>query len=198
MPDSAEIKAYFLSELEGSSEQTRRVRAFWADKFLSFAPSGLAQWDKRIVNRYRTKLEKEGYTPETVRYALNVVKRVYDAAKACHEAECTRLIAAVNPKDESAVAEVLQALAAPGPKWDIGKRFMPRAQASEIVKPAMTFEEIEVLVGLARKRKLEPAETAFLALASVYGLRAGELRAVRREHINFKKGLIWVDTEKSQ
>lgn len=121
---------------------------------------------------------------------------MYDAAKAVHETERTRLLGEVNPKDETAVAELLKALSMPGPRWDVGKRYLPRAQAEEISKPAMKFEEIQEMVTAARGGKLSKPEAAFTALSSVYGYRAGEIKAVQREDLDYRHGTIFVNTEK--
>jgi hypothetical protein len=131
-----------------------------------------------------------------MRMALGVVKRVFDAARAVHEAERTRMLGSVNPKDETAVAELLKAMSLPGPRWNVGKRYLPRAQADEISKPAMTMGEMERIVAAARGGKLDKAEAAFVALASVYGYRAGEVAAVNRHDIDFRHLTIFVNTEK--
>jgi integrase len=192
------IRDYFITELENSSPQTLRVHLFWCDKFLSCAPEKLSEWDKRLVSKFRTKLEKDEhpYSTETVRMALGVVKRVFDAAKAVHEAERTRMLGLVNPKDETAVAELLATMSLPGPRWDVGKRYLPRAQADEITRPRMEMAEIQKIVQAARGGKLDKPETAFVALSSVYGYRAGEIRTVQREDLDYRHGTIYVKTEK--
>jgi integrase len=180
---------------------------FWCDKFLAFAPETLSEWDGQLVKKFRTKIETERYATETVRTGLLVVKRVYEIAQKEHEAqkdayeeERNRLVREVSPQDPNAVAEVIKALAIKGPgrgpRWDLGKRYLPRAQASEISKPAMKFEEIEKIVATARSGKLDKPETAFIALSSVYGYRAGEIRAVQREDLDYRHGTIFVNTEK--
>ena len=113
-----------------------------------------------------------------------------------HEAERTRMLGEVNPKDETAVAELLKAISLPGPRWNVGKRYLPRAQADEISKPAMRFEEIESIVTAARSGRLDKPEAAFVALSSVYGYRSGEIAAVRREDLSYRHGTIFVNTEK--
>ena len=60
----------------------------------------------------------------------------------------------------------------------------------------MSLENIQKLIIAAKKKKLTPPQIAFLALATVYGLRAGEIRSVMPEHIDYKKKTIWIDTEK--
>ncbi|MDD5510485.1 MAG: hypothetical protein PHI12_06740 [Dehalococcoidales bacterium] len=197
MPDVKEIRDYFLSELEGSSTETRRVRLFWCDRFLKYAHrQPLSDWDKRLVTSFMRKLEEEKYTPLTIRNAMGVVKRVFDTARAVHEQERTKLIASVDASDPTALAEVLKAMAMPGPVWNPGKRFLPEVNGSDITKPEMSREELMLLVNTARLGKLDPSETAFLAVSSVYGFRAGELRAILPEHIDYAAGTIWRQTEK--
>jgi len=194
--DKLAIRNYFIAELENSSAQTLRVHLFWCDKFLAFAPEKLSEWDKRLVSKFRSRLEKDGYATETVRNALGIVKRVFDAARDVHEDERMRLAESANPEDTKAVAEVLRSIAMRGPRWNAGKRFLPRAQADEISRPKMEMAEIEKIVQAARGGKLDKPETAFVGLASVYGYRAGEIRAVQREDIDYRHGTIFVKTEK--
>lgn len=218
MADHTEIRERFLSALERSSPETRRVRLFWCDKFLHFAPDSPSHWDKRAVTSFLAHLEKEGYAPLSRRTAFGVVKAVFEAAQKVHEEERERLeedkrravasvdFGSIDPSDPTATAKALKGLGEmqkvlalsvpPGPRWDVGRRVMPRPQAGEMARPALEFEEIRKMVALARGDSLSPAEVAYLALGSVYFLRQGELRAVRREHIDFDKGLIWIDTEK--
>jgi len=131
-----------------------------------------------------------------VRTALGIVKRVFDAARAVHEAERTRLISEVDPNNPSAVAEILKAMQMPGPQWDLGKRWIPRVEASDITKPALSFDEIEKMVTAAKDSGLELPEICYLALSSIYGLRRGELCSVRKEHFDFNDNTLFVMTEK--
>ena len=190
------IREYLKAELENSSPQTLRVLLFWCDKFLACAPEKLSEWDKRIVSEFRAKLEKEGYATETIRNALGIVKRVFDAARDVHEDERTRLAESADPSDAQAISEVLRSIAMRGPRWNVGKRFRPRAQADEITRPKMEMDEIGKIVQAARGGKLDKPEAAFVALSSVYGYRAGEIRTVQREDLDYKHGTIYVKTEK--
>lgn len=194
--DKAEILNRFLEELDHSSPETIRTRKFWAEKFLRFAPSDFTKWNKSLVYSFEQKLRDERYAGLTVRTAFGIVKRVFDAARAVHEAERTRLISEVDPNNSSAVAEILQAMQIPGPQWDLGKRAMPRVEISEITKPVLSFDEIEKMVATARDSKLALPEICYLALNSIYGLRRGELCAIRKEHFNFSDNTLFVMTEK--
>lgn len=191
-----EIREQFRSELDRSSVETIRVRLWWCDNFLSYARDvPLAEWDKRLVNDWVTQLEKH-YKPGTVRYAFGVAKRMFDAAVKVQEREKTSLIAAVNPSDPTALARLIKALHLPSPQWDFGKRAAPPAPIESMTRPALTFEEIERIVTTARDGKLDKPQVAYTALASVYGLRVGELRQMRGDDINFCASTIFVKTEK--
>jgi len=190
-----EILDHFLSELSQSSEHTRQGRAFYVQKFLSFAGDRpLSEWNKSLVNEFLRQVRKEGYAPGTIRSVYGIVKRVFDSAKAVHEAEKTRLISEVDPNDTGAIAQLIKALSLPGPNWDMGKRSAPRVEAEDMVKPATTFEEMEIMIAAARDGILTSAEKAYLALSSIYGFRREELCRVRPEHLDFEKKTIYVLT----
>jgi len=193
--EEKEILGQFLSELSQSTEHTQKSRAFYAQKFLSFAGSRpLSEWNKSLWYEFHDQLRKEGYSPGTIRSIYGIVKRVFDSAKAVYEAERTKLISGVNPNDTAAVAQLIKAMSLPGPNWDLGKRGAPRVESEDVVKPAATFEEMETMIAAARDGVLTPAERAYLSLASVYGLRREELCRVRPEHFNFKERTIYVMT----
>jgi len=182
----------FKQELSQSSAHTLSSRTYYARKFLDFAGDDLSTWNKETVRSFIRQLESEGYASGTIRMIYGVCKRTFDAAKAVHEAERTRLIRQVDPNDPRAVATVLQAIALPGPSWDLGKRSSPRV--SEEVKPAASFEEIEAMVKAVRGNS--GPEEVYLALSSIYGLRRQELCLVRKEDIDFDKQTIFVKTIK--
>ncbi len=94
------------------------------------------------------------------------------------------------------MAEVIKAMALPGPQWDLGKRAMPKVNFDDVNKPTLTLEEMGKIIAIVRQGKLEEPEAAFVLLAVVYGLRQGELQAVRQEHIKYQEGTIWFETEK--
>lgn len=203
-----QIKQQFTSELSRSSPETVRTRLFWCDSFLEFAPNDFSQWDKDLVNRFISHLEKK-YGVLTVRTAFGVVKRVFDAAKLVHERERLRVNSEIREKrkavdlNDPQAAAILMSLqmdvddvnALRGPQWDVGKRAMPRVQSIS-KPPAFSLEEVKAIVAEAKKGDLQPQEVAFTALASIYGLRLGELQAVRPEDIDYSGGMIFVRTEK--
>jgi len=137
-------------------------------------------------------MRKEGYSPGTVRWVYAIVKRVFDAAKAVHEAERTKLISKTDPKDPGAVAQLIKAISLPGPNWDLGKRSAPRVEAEDVVKPVASFEELRMMT--TARDELTAQERAYLALSSIYGLRREELVRVRPKHFNFKEKTIYVMT----
>lgn len=194
--DKSKIATRFEEELSNSSDHVKKSRLFYCKMFLDFAPEDFSQWNKGLVNNFLKRLRGEGYSPGSTRNIYSITKRVFDAAKAVHESERTRLISEVNPSDSSAVAEILKAISLPGPSWDMGKRGAPRVESSDVVKPSLTLEEIGAMVEAVKHGLLEPPEVAYLALASVYGLRREELVRIRPEHIDYKKKTIFVLTAK--
>ncbi len=183
----------FIEELSHSSPHTVSDRKFYATKFLEFAGDDLSKWNKQTVADFIKQLEAEEYASGTIRKIYGICKRCFDAAKTVHEAERVRLISTVDPKNPEAVAEVLEIISLPGPDWDLGKRSAP--PVVEEVKPELSLEEVEKMVGAA-KSVLALPEICYLALSSIYGLRCGELCAVRKEHLDFDAKTIFVLTEK--
>lgn len=190
------VRLQFIRDLDHSSLETQKVRLFWCDKFLKFAPDDFNKWNKELVSDFQRQLESEKYAGLSIRFALGVVKRVFDAARTVYEDERLKLLSQVNPEDPKAVAEILRAISLPGPRWDVGKRALPKVDSSEIVRPALTFDDMKKIVETARAGNLGVREVAYVALASVYGLRRGELASVRKEDIDFTRGVIFVRTEK--
>lgn len=195
--DKNKIKSQFLSELSESSDHTKQGRIYYCGKFLDFAgDTPFSEWNKGLVTRFINQLRDEGYSPGTVRLAYSIVKRVFDAARSVHEADRVQLISSVNSNDPSAVAEVFKAMSLPGPNWDLGKRSAPKVETQDVVKPAVTLEEISAMVAAARSGVLTTGEAAYLALSSIYGLRREELCRVRPEHLDFDMKRIYVMTAK--
>lgn len=191
------IRAQRLKSLGNSSHDTVNVQTFWMDKFLKYTEIiPVSKWDGALATSFKKKIEKEGYAPTTVRFAMGAVKRVYDAARTAHEVEREEVIGQINPDDPSATAKILKAINTRAPVWDWGKRDMPRVDESDKTKPSITAGEIKSMVIAARSGKLTTDETAYLCLASVYGLRAGELWRVRNGDIDYNGMSIFVDTEK--
>jgi len=187
----------FSDDLRGSKESVRKHRVYYASKFLDYADgTDLSQWNRDLVDGFVSKLEEEGYARGTIRNVFGIVKRVFDAAKEVSEDERNRAVSEIDPSDPSAAAKLIQIVSKPGPRWDVGKRANPKVEASDVVKPSLTFEEMEKMVLAAKSGVLEPAECLFLALSSIYGLRREELYRLRREHFDLDNRTFWVDTAK--
>jgi integrase len=211
------ILAQFLSELDHSSPETQRVRRFWARRFLDFAPDDFTRWNRELVGRFQKQIEGERYAGGSVRLAVGIVKRVFDAAKAVHEEERVRVNTeirerrkAIDLDDPKAAAQLMnlqmeadEVNTLPGPRWDVGKRAMPRVAVSDTVVPALAPDEVKKMVDAAKNGfpdghgAPDNAMVAYLALSSIYGLRRGELCAVRPEHFDFSEPTLFVMTEKS-
>lgn len=194
------IEARFLSDLSNSSEGVRKDRLFYCRMFLDYAgDTPLSEWRKELWERFRRKLSTKRkdynpYSPGTVAKIYGIVKRTYDAAKAVHESEKQKLIAATDTSNPAAVAEMVKALSTSGPDWDVGKRGAPRVKTGDVRSPAMTFDEIALMVKVARN--LGGVEAAVFSMLSVYGMREGEVSLVAPEHFDFPNRTIFVMTEK--
>ena len=195
MAVNQEILDQFASDLSRSSDHTREARLFYCKKFLEFAQNKpLIEWKaSHLVNEFISELEVEGYAPGTTRTILGIVKRVFDAAKTVYESQRTKRISEINPHDPVAVINFLKAISPPGPNWDLGKRWMPTVESSDVVNPASTFDELRAMIAATRNGG---PEAAYLALSSIYGLRRVELRRVRKEHLDFDEKTIYVMTAK--
>lgn len=191
-----QILEQFDSELSRSSDHTRKDRVFYARKFLDFVGDrALSEWNKTVVQEFLRELEGQRYAPGTIRKVYSIVKRVFDSAKAVHEAERTRLISGVDAKDPGAVAEILKAISLPAPTWDLGKRSAPRVESEAVVKPANTLEQMKAMIAV-NKGVLTTPEVVYSAFSSIYGLRREELCRVRKEHIDIGEKTIYVLTAK--
>jgi integrase len=189
------ILGRFEEDLVNSNAQVRSGRMAYARKFLDFAEGRpFTDWDARLVNDFIQYLKDDGYAEGTIRLWFSIVKRVFDAAKAAHEAERVQMIASVDPKDPTAVAQLLKAISLPAPNWNLGKRAAPKVSQQDT--PTMSDADLKVMIYAAHHDGFKPHEKAYLALSSIYGLRRGELASVRAEHINYDQGTIWMDTEK--
>lgn len=193
MLNEAIIK-HFEDQLSLSSEHTRKSRLFYCKMFLSFAGDRtFSEWNKTLVSEFLAELKRDGYSPGTISVVYGIVKRVFDSAKAVHEAERMRQISEVEPTDQTAVAQLIKAMSLPGPNWDMGKRSAPKVQSRDMLRPSRNLDEMAAMVLVA---KPVPAEAVYIALASIYGLRLGELLRVRAEHIDLRQKTIFVSTEK--
>lgn len=193
--DKTKIIQQFTDDLSNSSERVRKHRLFYCKMFLDFAgDKPLSEWDKTLVNNFLTKLEKEEkpLSAGSIRFVYGVVKRVFDAAKAVHEDERTRVLSEVNPKDPEAVAQILKTITAPGPKWDMGKRAAPKVEAKDMHRPLFTPEEMASIIDVAK----QGWESVPVFLLSVYGLRCEEVSKMRPEYINLDKKIIFMPTVK--
>lgn len=192
------VRLHFLDQLSNSSVETKRGRLFWCEKFLKYAGRrDFDDWNKALVDKFIARLKKEGYAPGTIHSAFAIMQRVFDSAKAVFEQEKRESKAKVDRTDPlRALLEIQDWDAKVGPTWTYGKRAMPRVETSDVARPTLTLEEIGKLVAAAKDGRLDPAETAYLAVASIYGLRRGELARITPEHVNLEERTIYVDTEK--
>lgn len=195
--DKNQILDQFLEGLAHSSEHTRSGRSYYAKRWLEFVGDiPPEQWDKRLVQQFMEEVEKEGYAAGTRKNIYDITRRVFTAAKEVWEAERSRVLAQIDPHDPSAMPELVKVVASQPPSWPMGKRDGPVVGIDDIIKPALTSEEIEAMIGVAKEGKLATDETAFLALATIYGLRREELRRVVADDIDYIAGTIFIRTAK--
>lgn len=81
-------------------------------------------------------------------------------------------------------------------EWPFKNREAPRVPEQEKYAPALDPDLIREYIALARAGKLSQRTTAFLALSTIYGLRAIELREVRKADIDIKSKSILIHTAK--
>jgi integrase len=194
-----DILKRFETELSESSEHTRKARVAYARMFLEYAENRpFSQWNKDLVTGFLNKLKRERnedgsprYSSGSQRMIYGIVKRVFDCAKAVHEEKRESIIEEVDDNDPNSMAKLVKALSSRAPKWNVGKRSAPRVQ--KMRKATLSLDDVAAMVRVVRE-KGTPDMRAFLALASVYGLRREELVRIRPEH--FKNGTLWVDTLK--
>lgn len=67
-------------------------------------------------------------------------------------------------------------------EWPFGKGVPEKTPPREMNAPAMPPEDVVILIESSRE-KLEPWETGVIALSTAYGLRIGEIMAVRPEDV---------------
>jgi integrase len=211
MPNINRIRECFLSDLSSRSPETRRTRLFWVNKWLSFMGNRpLSDWNKVSVQEFQKRIQKDGYAESSVSLAIGIVKRAFDAAAKAHEQERLRVNSeirerrkSIDPNAPNAAAMLLSLQgeaddinSLPGPDWDLGKRYAPEVQRESMKHPAISMDDLKKQIDAAKSGKLESVETAFLALASVYGMRKCELIAVEPQHLDYRAGFIWIDTHK--
>ena len=184
----------FISDLYNSNDKVKRSRSHYARMWLEFA--GEPPWSREVVLAFEKKLKDEGFAEGTVRQVYSIVKRVFDSAQAVAIEQQQKLIASIDPAnpDPAMLATAIKALGTKVPTWDMGKRGAPKVTHRHT--PTLTLDQLTTMVTAARTDGFEPDQKAFLALSSVYGLRRGELAAIRPEHIDYKKKTLFVMTEK--
>lgn len=185
-----EILDRFCDRLKNSSEPVVKHRRFYAKKFLDFA--GEPPWSEKTVNDFVRGLEAEGYSKGTQRTIYGVVRTVFNAARSVAEEEKYRLLSSLDPQNPAAMTEMVAILATPPVEWPMPRGSAPRVEEGDVVAPASSFEDIGKMIVAAREGKLEPAEAAFIALSTTYGLRREELVRIRAEDI--KDGTIFIHT----
>lgn len=191
----SKILAQMAIDMSRSSEHTRKERLYYAGKFLEYAgDTPLSQWNRVLVDAYMRHLERESYAPQTITKIYGIVKRVFDAAKTYHENDQKRRRTEVDTKDPAqALLEYKKIDMEDPPVWDMGKRDAPRFDSKDVVKPDFTLEQLGVMI---RAIKDHAEYVPYLAIASIYGLRRGELCALNKSSFNFEKKIFYVDAEK--
>jgi integrase len=182
----------FLGDLYNSNDSVKKSRSHYAKMWLEYA--GESPWTRELVIAFRKHLKDEGFSEGTVRQVDSIVKRVFDAAAAVAIANQQKLIADIDPSDPGATITIIKALGAKIPTWDMGKRGAPPVRYRNT--PTTSIENLTAIVNAALHDSFEPQEKAFLALASIYPLRRGELRRITPEDLHYDRHTIFLRTEK--
>lgn len=181
----------FEEELSRSAPAVRRQRVAYAHMYLEHADPS-APWSRTAVQKFLNWIERQGYAGTTQALIYSVVRRLFDAARVVAEEERQQALTTVDPQDPAAVREILLALATPLPIWPMGKRDGPKS--GSVMAPALTKEEVGLMVTLAIRNELADHEAAYLAVATTYGPRREELSRLNPESVDWKKGTIFIDT----
>ena len=80
--------------------------------------------------------------------------------------------------------------------WPMPKRAAPKVEWRDISKPTLEPEQVGAMIKVAKDKRLTNEESAYLALSTVYLMRANELALVADEDIDYEKGVIYVKTVK--
>lgn len=195
--DKTRILEQFTANLAHSSPATRSARAAYARRWLDFASDvSPEQWNQNLVQRFMAQMEKEGYAAGTRRNIYDIVRCTFAAAKTVWEAEKNRVVAGIDPKDPSAVPELLKLLVTSPPTWPMARRDGPVVTDRDEVKPVLTIEEIEAMIRTVKDGSLGTAAACFLALATTYGLRREEMRRIEPGDLDYSGGTIFISTAK--
>jgi len=195
--DKAQILEQFVADLAHSSPATQKARAAYARRWLNFASDfPPEQWDRNLVQRFMAQMEKEGYAAGTRRNIYDIVRSTFAAAKLVWEAEKHVVVAGIDPKNPSAVPELLKLLMTSPPAWPMVRRDGPVVTVRDEVKPALTIEEIEAMIRTVKDGSLGTAAACFLALATTYGLRREEMRRLEPGDLDYSGGTIFINTAK--
>lgn len=192
-----QILDQFQEDLAHSGDHTRSARSYYAKKWLDFADdTPPEQWDKRLVQRFMKQVEKEGYAAGTRRNIYEITRRVFAAAGAVWEAEKRSLLSQIDPHDPNSMPELFKVVISQPPSWPMAKRDGPVVGIDDVVKPALTFDEIAVMIGAAKEGRLAADEAAFLALSTTYGLRREEMKRIAPNDVDYDVGSIFIRTAK--
>jgi len=95
-------------------------------------------------------------------------------------------------RDRVALAAVKTLFEAKGIEWDVRRRDVPDVEVNTDV-PVMTEEEVKKLIFYVKKSGYND-EKVIIALATVYGLRRGEISGIRNEDVFKDRILIRTET----
>jgi len=192
-----QILDQFQEDLAHSGDHTKSSRSYYAQKWLDFAgDTPPEQWDKRLVQKFMKQVAKEGYAAGTQRNIYEIARRVFAAAGEVWESEKRSVLSKIDPHNPNSMPELFKVVISQPPSWPMAKRDGPVVGIDDVVKPALTFEEIETMIGAAKEGKLATDEAAFLALSTTYGLRREEMKRITTNDIDYNVGSIFIRTAK--
>lgn len=166
-----EIVTQFLENLHGSIDQVKASRLGYCNMWLDFANCPPSQWDKSLLNRYQDFLA----SPEQ------------NKGKGYSKATQGKILE---------IAKQVFIAAGPGVKWPLGKRHTIKVRKSDMKTPALKLADVNKMIIAAKDDKLTIPQAAFLALATVYGLRREEITRIREQDIDYEMGRITIRTAK--
>ena len=83
-------------------------------------------------------------------------------------------------------------------RWPMPKKAAPKVEWRDLSKPTLELEQVAKMIQVAKDKgsKLTNEEVAYLALSTIYAMRAIELARVADEDINYEEGIIYIKTAK--
>lgn len=140
----------------------------YAKDFLTFSKG---KFDRQVIDAYIEHLKSKNMADGTINFAFRVIRTMFNRSE--------------------------DQLKIEGVEWPYRHGEAPQIREDEIDAPALDPECIKDMIAAVRKHKeATPADRAYLALATTYGLRREELTRVAADDIHLADRTIHIATAK--